>query len=164
MDTYWETNTPNKGDFTNEVEVEFKDAVELNRIVYGARKSDRKGFAQEFEIYGSTTSKGDTYKLVATGSHNKVSGLVEAKFNSTKFKRVKFRFKNSDQNWATLSEIAFYKQDVVSDKIDNLFTNGLRNELSEDFNTKEKLQALENETMVSARKIRRSLRSKRSMV
>ena len=58
MDTYWETNTPNKGDFTNEVEVEFKDAVELNRIVYGARKSDRKGFAQEFEIYGSTTSKG----------------------------------------------------------------------------------------------------------
>lgn len=146
MDTYWETNTPNKGDFTNEVEVEFKDAVELNRIVYGARKSDRKGFAQEFEIYGSTTSKGDTYKLVATGSHNKVSGLVEAKFNSTKFKRVKFRFKNSDQNWATLSEIAFYKQDVVSDKIDNLFTNGLRNELSEDFNTKEKLQALENET------------------
>ena len=145
-DTYWETNTSNKGDFTNEVEVEFKDAVELNRIVYGARKSDRKGFAQEFEIYGSTTSKGDTYKLVATGSHNKVSGLVEAKFNPTKFKRVKFKFKNSDQNWATLSEIAFYKQDVVSDKIDNLFTNGLRNELSEDFNTKEKLQALENET------------------
>nr|WP_321027062.1 NPCBM/NEW2 domain-containing protein [Clostridium neonatale] len=146
LDTYWETNKANKGDFTNEVEVEFKDAVELNRVVYGARKSDRKGFAQEFEIYGSTTSKGDTYKLVATGSHNKVSGLVEAKFNSTKFKRVKFRFKNSDQNWATLSEIAFYKQDVVSDKIDNLFTNGLRNELSEDFNTKEKLQALENET------------------
>ena len=146
VDTYWETNTSNKGNFTNEVEVEFKDAVELNRIVYGARKSDRKGFAQEFEIYGSTTSKGDTYRLVATGSHNKVYGLVEAKFNPTKFKRVKFKFINSDQNWATLSEIAFYKQDIVSDKIDNLFTNGLRNELSEDFNTKEKLQALENET------------------
>ena len=146
LDTYWETNKANKGDFTNEVEVEFKDAVELNRVVYGARKSDRKGFAQEFEIYGSTTSKGDTYQLVATGSHNKVSGLVEAKFNPTKFKRVKFKFKNSDQNWATLSEIAFYKQDIVSDKIDNLFTNQLKNELSEDFNTKEKLQALENET------------------
>ena len=146
VDTYWETNTANKGDFRNEVEVEFKDAVELNRIVYGARKTDRKGFAQEFEIYASTTSKGDTYKLVATGSHNKVSGLVEAKFNPTKFKRVKFRFKNSDQNWATLSEIAFYKQDIVTDKIDNLFTNQLKNELSEDFNTKEKLQTLENET------------------
>ena len=111
LDTYWETNTYNTNDFTNEVEVEFKEAVELNRIVYGARKSDNKGFAKEFEIYASTTSTGETYQLVATGKHDKVSGLVEAKFNPTKFKRVKFKFKNSDQNWATLSEIAFYKQD-----------------------------------------------------
>lgn len=145
LDTYWETNTYNTNNFTNEVEVEFKEAVELNRIVYGARKSDNKGFAKEFEIYASTTSAGETYQLVATGKHDKVSGLVEAKFNPTKFKRVKFKFKNSDQNWATLSEIAFYKQDIVSDKVENLFTNGLMNELSEEFNTIEKLQALENE-------------------
>ena len=71
--------------------------------------------------------------------------MVEAKFNPTKFKRVKFKFKNSDQNWATLSEITFYKQDIVSDKVESLFTNGLMNELSEEFNTIEKLQALENE-------------------
>ena len=145
LNTYWETNKGNTSEFTNEVEVEFIEAVELNRIVYGARKSDNKGFAKEFEIYGSTTSKGDTYQLVTTGSHNKVSGLVEAKFNPTKFKRVKFKFKNSDQNWATLSEIAFYKQDAISDKVDSLFTNGLMNELSEEFNTIDKLQALENE-------------------
>ena len=88
---------------------------------------------------------GETYQLVATGKHDKVSGLVEAKFNPTKFKRVKFKFKNSDQNWATLSEIAFYKQDKVADKVENLFTNGLMNELSEDFNTEEKLQALKDE-------------------
>ncbi|MBS6504474.1 MAG: M60 family metallopeptidase, partial [Clostridium sp.] len=44
-----------------------------------------------------------------------------------------------DQNWATLSEIAFYKQDVVSDKVDKLFTNGLMNELSEEFNSIEKI-------------------------
>ena len=145
LDTYWETNTYNTNDFTNEVEVEFKEAVELNRIVYGARKSDNKGFAKEFEIYASTTSVGETYQLVAVGKHDKVSGLVEAKFNPTKFKRVKFKFKNSDQNWATLSEITFYKQDIVSDKVESLFTNGLMNELSEEFNTIEKLQALENE-------------------
>ena len=145
LNTYWETNKGNTSEFTNEVEVEFIEAVELNRIVYGARKSDNKGFAKEFEIYGSTTSKGDTYQLVTTGSHNKVSGLVEAKFNPTKFKRVKFKFKNSDQNWATLSEIEFYKQDAISDKVDSLFTNGLMNELSEEFNTIDKLQALENE-------------------
>ena len=145
LDTYWETNTYNTNDFTNEVEVEFKEAVELNRIVYGARKSDNKGFAKEFEIYGSTTSEGETYQLVATGKHDKVSGLVEAKFNPTKFKRVKFKFKDSDQNWATLSEIAFYKQDETADKVESLFTNGLMNELSEDFNTEEKLQALKDE-------------------
>lgn len=145
LDTYWETNRANTSDFTNEVEVEFKEAVVLNRIAYGARKSDNKGFANEFEIYASTTSKGDTYQLVAEGKHNKVSGLVEAKFSPTKFKRIKFRFKNSDQNWATLSEIAFYKEDKVSDKVDSLFTNALMNELSEEFNSIDKLQALENE-------------------
>ena len=146
LDTYWETNTYNKNEFTNEVEVEFNEVIELNRIVYGARKSDNKGFAKEFEIYASTTSAGETYQLVATGKHDKVSGLVEAKFNPTKFKRVKFKFKNSDQNWATLSEIAFYKQDKVADKVESLFTNGLMNKLSEDFNTEEKLQALKDET------------------
>ena len=143
LDTYWETNKSNTSEFINEVEVVFKETVELNRIAYGARKSDNKGFAKEFEIYASTTSKGDTYQLVATGRHDKVSGLVEAKFNPTKFKRVKFKFKNSDQNWATLSELVFYQQDVVADKIDRLFTNGLMNELSNEFNSIEKLQGLE---------------------
>lgn len=145
LDTYWETNKSNTNDFTNEVEIEFKEAVELNRVVYGARKSDNKGFAKEFEIYASTTSKGDTYQLVATGNHNKVSGLVEAKFNPTEFKRIKFKFKNSDQNWATLSEIAFYKQDVVSDKVDKLFTNGLMNELKAEFKSMEAIAKIEEE-------------------
>lgn len=145
LDTYWETNKSNTNDFTNEVEIEFKEAIELNRVVYGARKSDNKGFAKEFEIYASTTSKGDTYQLVATGNHNKVSGLVEAKFNPTEFKRIKFKFKNSDQNWATLSEIAFYKQDVVSDKVDKLFTNGLMNELKAEFKSMEAIAKIEEE-------------------
>ncbi|MDU4937356.1 MAG: NPCBM/NEW2 domain-containing protein [Clostridium sp.] len=145
LDTYWETNTYNTNNFTNEVEIEFKETVELNRIVYGARKSDNKGFANEFEIYASTTTVGDTYQLIATGKHDKVSGLVEAKFSPTRFRRVKFKFKDSDQKWATLSEIVFYKQDKIADKVDSLFTNGLMNELSEDFNTEEKLQALKDE-------------------
>ena len=145
LNTYWETNRSNTSNFTNEVEVEFKDPVELDRVVYGARKSDNKGFAKEFEIYGSMTSKGDTYSLVATGSYNKASGLVEAKFNPTKFKRLKFKFKDSDQNWATLSEIAFYKQDILSDKIDRLFTDDTMSKVSEEFNSIEKINALENE-------------------
>ena len=68
LSTYWETNKSNTLSFSNEVEVTFKEAVTLDRVMYGARPSDRKGFAEAFEIYASQTSKGDTYQLVATGN------------------------------------------------------------------------------------------------
>ncbi|MGE7925708.1 NPCBM/NEW2 domain-containing protein [Viridibacillus arvi] len=145
LDTYWETNKSNSNDFTNEVEVEFKKSVELNRIMYGARKSDRKGFAEEFEIYASQTSKGDTYQLVTTGKHNMVEGLVEAKFDATKFKRVKFKFKKSNQNWATLSELAFYTEDAIEDKVNSIFTDGTMSKVVPEFNSVDKVNALENE-------------------
>lgn len=145
VNTYWETNSSNTATFSNEVEVEFIEPVTLNRVVYGARPSDRKGFAEEFEIYASQTSKGDTYELVATGKHNMVAGLVEAKFEPTTFKRVKFKFKKSNQNWATLSELAFYKEDTVNDKMAKLFTDGTMNTVSPEFNSIELIHALEEE-------------------
>lgn len=145
LKTYWETNRGNSQDFVNEVEVEFKEAVEVNRIIYGARPSDNKGFAEEFEVHGSKTSKGDTYQLVSTGKHKMVSGLVEAKFKPTTLKRVKFKFKKSNQNWATLSELTFYKKDVIADQIDDLFTDGLMNELKPEYASKSKMEQLEKE-------------------
>lgn len=39
----------------------------------------------------------------------------------------------------------FFKEDVIADKIETLFTNGLMNEVSEAFNTIEKLNVLEDE-------------------
>ncbi|MBD7969936.1 NPCBM/NEW2 domain-containing protein [Paenibacillus gallinarum] len=145
VNTYWETNRRNTADFANEVEVEFNEPVTLNRIVYGARPSDRKGFAQEFEIYGSKTSKGDTYELVATGIHSKVSGLVEAKFEPTAFKRLKFVFKNSDQNWATLSELAFYTEDEIGNVMeDDLFIDGTKSAVVPEYNSIDKINALED--------------------
>ena len=140
--TYWETRTGNTSTFSNEVEVEFNDTVTLNRIVYGARK-DLKGFAQEFEIYGTKTSKGDTYELVATGAYNKTSGLVEAEFEPTEFKRLKFVFKKSDQNWATLTELAFYKVDEIDNIMDGLFTDGTKSAVVSEYNSIEQLNALE---------------------
>ena len=145
LNTYWETNKSNNDSFNNEVEVEFKESVTLNRVVYGARQSDRKGFAQEFEIYGSKTSKGDTYELVATGNHSKTSGQVEAKFNPTEFKRLKFKFVKSDQNWATLNEISFYKQDDIYEKVNSIFTSKLMTELKDEFNSKDAIDELANE-------------------
>ncbi|MER1987337.1 MAG: NPCBM/NEW2 domain-containing protein [Solibacillus sp.] len=140
--TYWETKKANTSSFSNEVEVTFKEAVTLDRIIYGARP-DRKGFAEEFDIYASQTTKGDTYQLVATGKHNLVAGLVEAKFEPTTFQRVKFVFKKSNQNWATLAELAFYKQDVVQNDMDNLFTDATQSKVMETYNTLDKLKVLE---------------------
>ena len=145
LDTYWETNTYNKEGWKNEVTVEFVDAVTLDRIVYGARQSDRKGFLEEFEIYGSNTTKGDTFKLVATAKADSTTGLVEAKFKPTTFKRLKIKVIKSNQNWATLNELMFFKEDVVADKVYNIFTNDLMNELNPDFNSLEAIEALEKE-------------------
>ena len=139
VNTYWETGTLNNSSFNNEVEVEFNDLVTLDRIVYGSRQSDLKGFGEEVEIYASRTSKGDTYKLVATGVHEATKGLVEAKFEPTEFKRVKFKFKKSKQNSATLNELMFYKPDEVYSSIPKLFTDGTMSELSEEFNSVEKI-------------------------
>ena len=145
LDTYWETNTYNREDWKNEVTVEFVDAVTLDRIVYGARQSDRKGFLEEFEIYGSNTTKGDTFKLVATAKADSTTGLVEAKFEPTRFKRLKIKVIKSNQNWATLNEIMFFKEDVVADKVYNIFTNDLMNELNSEFNSLKAIETLEKE-------------------
>ena len=141
--TYWETGKLNDATFSNEVEVEFNDLVTLDRILYGARQSDLKGFAQEFEIYASRTSVGDTYKLVATGAQKAVKGLVEVRFEPTEFKRIKFKFKSSTQNSASLNELMFYKPDEIYTSAQNLFTDGTMSALNEAFDTKEELDAFE---------------------
>ena len=143
LSSYWETSKGNTDTFNNEVEVTFNESVKLNRIVYAPRQSDLKGFAEEVEIYASRTSQGDTYQLVATGTYDATSGFIEAKFNETEFKRVKFVFKNSTQNWASLSEIMFYESDEVWNSVDELFTDNTKTVVSDKFNSIEKLNELE---------------------
>ena len=145
LDTYWETNTSNKENFKNEVTVEFINPVTIDRLVYGARQSDRKGFLQEFEIYVSATTKGDNFKLVSTAKADKTTGLVEAKFEPTKFQRLKIKVIKGDQNWATLNELVFLKQDFIADKVESMFTNDLMNELTDDYNTIQEIEVLEQE-------------------
>jgi len=143
--TYWETNKANSNNFNNEVEVAFTKLTEINRIVYGARESDRKGFITNFEIWVSPTSQGDNFELVSTGRHNKVAGLVEAKFNPVEAKRVKLVAKQSDQNWASLSELAFFKQDKDLDRVESMFVDGTQSELTAGYSTVEEIEALETE-------------------
>ena len=147
LNTHWETGNPNNSQFTNEVVVTFKEITDLNRIVYAARKdAGGKGFAQEFEIYSSLTDNENDFVLVSEGEYKTSNrDLVEIKFNSTNFKRLKFKFKKADQDWASASEFMFYKEDVVADKMKNLFTNSSKNEVSKEFSSSENLESLEVE-------------------
>ncbi|MGL6228266.1 MAG: NPCBM/NEW2 domain-containing protein, partial [Culicoidibacterales bacterium] len=130
LSTYWETNRANSSSWNNEVIVTLKEATILNRIVFGARP-DQKGFATKFEIYASPTAEGETFELLATGEHTSVTGLIEAQFTATEIKRVKLKFIESTQNWATLTELAFYTQDRVADAMQELFTDETKSTLNE---------------------------------
>lgn len=143
LNTYWETNRVNSATFNNEVIVEFKEAVTLDRIVYGARQSDTKGFLEQFEIYSSNTTKGDTFKLVCTGNAVSSKGLTEVKFEPTKFKRVKIVSKKGTQDWATFNEIMFYSKDNVRDEVLNMFTDKTLSALKDDYNSQEVINKLQ---------------------
>lgn len=146
LNTHWETGRPNNLQFENEVIFKLNKVEKLNRIVYAARQDGAKGkgFAQEIEIYKSSTEVGDDFELVSTGSYNKSTGdLVEIKFNPTEFKRIKFKFKKANQDWASAAEFMFYKEDSVADKMKNLFTNGLMMKLKDEFNSIEAVNKLE---------------------
>ncbi|MGL6106321.1 NPCBM/NEW2 domain-containing protein [Romboutsia sp.] len=147
LNTYWETNKANTSEWKNEVEIEFKETTELNRIVYGARPTDGKGFAQEFKIYGSKTTTGDTYELVATGAYNQTKNLIEANFEPTEFKRVKFVFEKSNQNWATAREFIFYTEDKLTDEINNIFTDKTYSQLKEEYRDINKINELQAKAM-----------------
>lgn len=148
MNTHWETGKPNTSTFTNEVVFLLNESTTLNRIVYAARQSSAKGkgFAEEFEIYSSMTDAGDDYTLVSTGEYKGSTGdVVEIKFAPAAFKRIKFVYKKANQDWASGAEFSFYKEDAVSDQMKNLFTDDTYSQVSEEFNTLDKLIALENE-------------------
>ncbi|MGL5380052.1 NPCBM/NEW2 domain-containing protein, partial [Clostridium sp.] len=146
FNTFWETGRANASNFTNEVIIELNDITALNRIVYAARQDGAKGkgFAQEVEIYASTTSSDDDFKLVSSGSYLGSTGdIIEIKFNTTEFKRIKFKFVKANQGWASASEFILYKEDKIADSMENLFVDDSLSKVSEEFNTLEKIEELE---------------------
>ena len=146
--THWETGNFNSSSFENEVILTLDEVTSLNRIVYGARQDSAKGkgFAQEFEIYSSLTDDGDDFTLVSHGKYSgSTSDIVEIKFNEEKFKRIKFKFKKANQDWASASEFMFYREDSLSDVISNMFTDGTMSELKDEYNNIDVINNLEKE-------------------
>ncbi|OAB47379.1 NPCBM/NEW2 domain-containing protein [Paenibacillus antarcticus] len=148
VNTHWETGKPNTSTFSNEIVILLNESTELDRIVYAARQvgAKGKGFAKEFDIYSSTTEAGDNFTLVSSGEYKGSTGdVVEIQFATTAFKRIKFVYKKADQDWASAAEFSFYKEDAVSDQMKRLFTDDTYSQVSAEFNTLDKLVALENE-------------------
>ena len=76
-----QTRTNNTENFTNEVIFTLDKPEVLNRIAFLAR-DNRKGFPEEFEIYASETTKGDTFELVATEAHQSTNDFLEIQISS----------------------------------------------------------------------------------
>lgn len=143
LTTHWETGRPNSNSFTNEVVVTFEQMETINRIVYGARTdASNKGHVTEFSIYSSKSETGDNFELVANGTAEKNSGLTQFQFESIECQRIKFVFDAANSDWASAREFWFFEEDVVLDQVDHIFTNGLMNELTEEYQDAAKREEL----------------------
>ena len=144
LKTHWETGKPNSSTFTNEVIINLKEKTTLDRIIYSARPGG-KGFAEEFEVYGSN-DESDNFELLATGGYQgSKNDVIEIKFGSTELKKVKFVFKKANQDWASASEFMLYKKDTLSETINNLFTDGTMTKLKDQYNNIDVINNLEVE-------------------
>ena len=56
-----------------------------------------------------------------------------------------FKFIEANQNWASIGEVAFYKEDTLADKVNSLFTDNSKTEVTESYNTLDNVQALREE-------------------
>lgn len=143
--THWETGKPNSDTFTNEVIFTFNDTEELNRIIYTPRPGG-KGFAQQFEIYTSTSEAEDDFTRVTVGEYtSSTNDTIEIQFANTEFKRLKFVFKKANANWAAAGEFSFYKQDQIAEEMNSLFSNNLMAEVSTAYNSPAKIEELEKQ-------------------
>lgn len=123
--THWETNTPNSDTFKNKVSVTFDQPYTLDRLDYLVRQdSPPKGFPLEYNIYYSTTDQGEDFQLLKNGTFIGPS-YVDAtiKFPATEIRRVQFEFVSAHDNWASISELTFYKPDLMGQQVEQMFTD-----------------------------------------
>lgn len=146
--THWETGKPNSTSFTNEVVIMFNEADTISRLVYAARQDGAKGkgFATNLEIYVSDTDDASDFKLLGTSKYTGSTGdIVEIKFEPTTMKQVKLVFKEAKEGWASASEIQFYREDTLKDKVNDLFTNQAYLEVKEEYASMDILTKLKSE-------------------
>ncbi len=148
INTHWETNKPNSDSFNNEIIFDLGKPQEISKIAYEARRdAGGKGFANKFEIYVSNEESGNDFYLAGKGEYRgSNTDVVELNIEKTTARRVKFKFVEANSNLACMSEIGFYKEDAISNKINNeLFTDSTKTAVSEKYNTLDKLNSFKEE-------------------
>ena len=144
--THWETSRPNEGEFKNEVIMELDEVSDINRITYATRQDGAitKGYPIDATIYVSESGEDDDFKLAGSVTGSPVTGgMVEFKFDTVKAKKVKFVFDKAKDGYASACEFWVYKEDKVLESMERLFTDSKKNEVSAEFNSKDKLEELE---------------------
>lgn len=147
--TFFETGKANSTTFQNEVTIKFNSVVEINKVVYASRQdASLKGFMKKYEVYGSLTESENDFTLIFSGSGVDRAAFQEIRFQPTKFKRLKLKFVEAKDYWASISEIEFYKEDTLLDEVKNIFIDGTCSSLTNEFNTIEKLNLFESKLNV----------------
>ena len=130
----------NKLGITNEIEL-LKEEERITKLKAIELFDSNK--INEFEIYASLSGEEDDFRLAVTGSHTTTGNMMEFKFDTIQAKKIKFVFKSANQDWASAAEFWFYKEDALLNQMNHIFTNESKNELTEEFNTIEKLNEFE---------------------
>ena len=121
--------------------VTLDELTTVNRIMYTNNRS--RGFAQEFEIYISKTSQGETFEKVTSGQMSiDTNHTMEILFNPTEARRIKFVFTKGYEDWAVASEFGIYKQDSLSEMMNRLFVDPSMSEITPEFGTLGALNSL----------------------
>ncbi len=145
INTHYETGKPNKNNFTNELLIEFKEAITIDRITYVARQSaNNKGFLEEYEIYSSENSSGNDFTLLTHGTGTPTSKKMQIKFNPTNCKRIKIKFIKAKNDWAAVAELGFYKEDKLLNEVNKIFTDKLLTKISPEYSNITILEDLKN--------------------
>ena len=144
INTHWETNTPNSSTFKNAVTVTFNQNYPIARIDYQCRHdgSQPKGFPMKYRLYYSTSASGEDFRLLKEGSYGSPSsGMISIYFESTNMRRFRFEFVEAYNDWASMSEIKFYKEDNSVNLLNSVFTDRTYSALKEEYKDTGKLDA-----------------------
>lgn len=141
INTNWHSGKKNTSTHTNEVIMTLDELTTINRIMYTNNRS--RGYAQEFEIYVSKTTQGETFEKVTSGQMSiDTNNTMEILFNPTTARRIKFVFTKGYEDWALATEFGIYKQDSLSEIMNRLFIDSSMSEINPEFGTLEALNTL----------------------